>query len=1119
MDGAIAWASSNESVAKWAQSQVGVASAMAGKPVSITEMAKASQGLLDSVYPDGWKNHKDELRIIGGNKVLRALQPGYDEGKRAMKAIQEGWPGKQESWQKQGYSVSEKEKVTTVSKGYQYDPETNEKTDVYFVRVKNRTHGEGYPTKQEAEAVIAEFKPWLFLDKFGRIKGQFDTQEQATEQARAAVKRESKDQISEKGISVELAERIGPARRMEGEDITSDRLQETFGFKGVNFGNWMKGESNKAERQLHLNHAYDSFMDLAEILGVPPEAMSLNGMLGLAIGAQGTGKHAAHFVPGVNEINLTRTAGAGALTHEFGHALDHHFARQAGLEGSKEPYLTENVGLVDSEGYRKHLGKKIKAFENIRPEIVAHFKNIVATMTKKQASQEQTAATAQATKDRAKRSVEGWLKSIRNSFAGVEADFDKLADRIMNLDLGEGKISLGGSTYISPVVSEIRDLYKKKNGRVYSLENIKALQSNIDFYAHMNSEKAAEREHVPQMVSTDYAKEAKSLDKNKGGRKYWSTNVEMFARAFDAFITDTLEERAAKNSYLAGIESAPPKGEERTAINAAFDRLVKEIKTRETGVGAEMYSVKEDADFSRQVDDFVAGKILPGHVLTVSSTPAVLEMLKAEQLPIIITYGNMEKMIDRKHGLDPELMKQLPAQLADPVMVFESATQPDSLVVMTELKKEGKTVVAAIRLSRTVSHHEVNEVVSIHPRESDAHFFNWINQGLLLYQEKQKSREWFLSRGLQSPKEETAIRGFKDRRRLMTAGLQLPLVRGAAQSSGRKILFKHDLVKWVNERGEKLSIQGGEFQQPTLADVQEIFKGQDVKQTQDGTFLIKTRGGEYLAIFSVDQVDADSLAFNIGYGRNLTRNDIIAGSYKDGVIRLSKTEGDKFTLAHESAHFIEETGLIDVNDTAILSRHIKRLVRKGEFETANRQDIGGKEDRANFLADQLVNKNQPKGAVGRIIFRVKNFIDRLVNAFGIRTAGGVVRDVKSGKIFGKELSQTPDSDSEVYMTSKKGAGDITTEKTPKPEGGKRIFEIVPKTFIELPDNPDAKIFRISDGWSYAVEFIANNEQAFLRNISDALIKFKSHEKHIEKFTEPYLQVKIRENDWASPNYP
>ena len=42
-------------------------------------------------------------------------------------------------------------------------------------------------------------------------------------------------------------------------------------------------------------------------------------------------------MPGVNEINLTRTRGAGALAHEFGHGLDHYFARIADVVGRMGP--------------------------------------------------------------------------------------------------------------------------------------------------------------------------------------------------------------------------------------------------------------------------------------------------------------------------------------------------------------------------------------------------------------------------------------------------------------------------------------------------------------------------------------------------------------------------------------------------------------------------------------------------------------------------------------------------------------------------------------------------------------------------------------------------------------
>jgi cation transporter-like permease len=71
-----------------------------------------------------------------------------------------------------------------------------------------------------------------------------------------------------------------------------------------------------------LNQAYDALMDLAAIIGVPPKAISLNGSLGLAFGARGSGNYAAHYEPDTLVINLTTTKGAGTLAHEWFHALD-----------------------------------------------------------------------------------------------------------------------------------------------------------------------------------------------------------------------------------------------------------------------------------------------------------------------------------------------------------------------------------------------------------------------------------------------------------------------------------------------------------------------------------------------------------------------------------------------------------------------------------------------------------------------------------------------------------------------------------------------------------------------------------------------------------------------------
>jgi len=118
----------------------------------------------------------------------------------------------------------------------------------------------------------------------------------------------------------------------QGKDITAEEFQEKFGFRGGEFGNWVSQGKNAKERQWMLNEAHDALMDLADIVGVPPKAISLNGSLGVAFGARGSGSASAHFEPVDVIINLTKTRGAGTLAHEWFHALDNYFSRMRGGE-------------------------------------------------------------------------------------------------------------------------------------------------------------------------------------------------------------------------------------------------------------------------------------------------------------------------------------------------------------------------------------------------------------------------------------------------------------------------------------------------------------------------------------------------------------------------------------------------------------------------------------------------------------------------------------------------------------------------------------------------------------------------------------------------------------------
>ena len=96
-------------------------------------------------------------------------------------------------------------------------------------------------------------------------------------------------------------------------------MVKEMGLRGVQWGKTVSDE----ERKHHAAKALEALTDLADVTGLHPKDIALDGKLGLAIGARGKGNASAHYEPGTQVINLTRASGVGALAHEWGHAFDH----------------------------------------------------------------------------------------------------------------------------------------------------------------------------------------------------------------------------------------------------------------------------------------------------------------------------------------------------------------------------------------------------------------------------------------------------------------------------------------------------------------------------------------------------------------------------------------------------------------------------------------------------------------------------------------------------------------------------------------------------------------------------------------------------------------------------
>jgi hypothetical protein len=134
--------------------------------------------------------------------------------------------------------------------------------------------------------------------------------------------------------------RIGEDHR-KGVSVTSEDFLRTFGFSGVEYGNW----TNQREREKHLNFSYDSMMDFARQMHWEPMALSLGGRLGLCIGSRGQGGSGAvaHFEPANYAMNLTRMSGDGSLAHEYFHALANHYGH---IHTGKPQDLLETFGYA-----------------------------------------------------------------------------------------------------------------------------------------------------------------------------------------------------------------------------------------------------------------------------------------------------------------------------------------------------------------------------------------------------------------------------------------------------------------------------------------------------------------------------------------------------------------------------------------------------------------------------------------------------------------------------------------------------------------------------------------------------------------------------------------------------
>lgn len=172
-----------------------------------------------------------------------------------------------------------------------------------------------------------------------------------------------------------------------------------------------------------------------------------------------------------------------------------------------------------------------------------------------------------------------------------------------------------------------------------------------------------------------------------------------------------------------------------------------------------------EKSFAEQVDEVLKGTAPAYSALKVCDTPQILLDVGCEQLPMLYTQKHLNEAVKPKtashgrthaHGLDVDKIKQMPKLLAEPVMVLDSLTKNDSIIVVTsEIDNDNLPIIASIKTNGSgiyeLENIDANFITSIYGRNGFESFINrTLQNDALLYYDKNKSQELFSCLGLQS---------------------------------------------------------------------------------------------------------------------------------------------------------------------------------------------------------------------------------------------------------------------------------------------------------------------------------------------------------------------------------
>lgn len=265
-------------------------------------------------------------------------------------------------------------------------------------------------------------------------------------------------------------------------------------------------------------------------------------------------------------------------------------------------------------------------------------------------------------------------------------------------------------------------------------------------------------EHLQKEIAKEYQKVKYNLDEFEN----WKTEKINELRQSGATKQETLQtivlmESAARTQYpddpMQYFRDNP----------VSFKRVVSTSDGRYMQTKSANEKLLEDENnFAGIVDEYTAGKINDTKTYNVMTTPLALGLAGGKILPVTIDGSKIKHIFDgHSDGMTPELLKQIPRAMADPMMILDSYT--GRKIVVLDLKdKQGSTIIVPMELEveRQSQRYKVNAINNAYGKGGESGTdYNWfiehnLKKGRVSYINKEKTAKW-----LQSPSSDSASRG------------------------------------------------------------------------------------------------------------------------------------------------------------------------------------------------------------------------------------------------------------------------------------------------------------------------------------------------------------------------